>query len=92
VLNFVKELSSKFKHDHNVSIVGVWHGTTLDKAEVIVQTGFANLGTLDEGWFGKGIYFTSFPEYALKYCKQVDNICLIFCYVIVANPFPIVSL
>jgi hypothetical protein len=61
VLKSIKDLAGKVQHNRNLSIVGVWHGTTVDKAEWIMQTGFANLGLLDEGWFGKGIYFTSFP-------------------------------
>ena len=37
-----------------------------------------------------GIYLSSNPEYALRYAKGKTNPCLIFCYVIIANPYPIV--
>jgi len=46
-----------------VQIVRAWHGTTYTAARSIMENGFANLSHLDEGWFGKGIYFSSFPEY-----------------------------
>ena len=35
-----------------------------------------------------GVYFTSYPEYALRYCKSPE--CLMFCFVILENPFPVV--
>lgn len=64
-----------------------------------MDLGFASLAKLDEGWFGKGkmllvmtfplgIYFTSHPEYALRYCKPSE--CLIMCYLIVTNPYPVI--
>lgn len=36
----------------------------------------------------EGIYFSSFPEYSLRYCK--DEMCLVLCYVIMSNPYPII--
>lgn len=35
-----------------------------------------------------GIYFTTSPEYALRYCKPSE--CLIYCYLILSNPFPVI--
>jgi len=65
---------SQIQADHNrkdgLMIVGGFHGTTAEKADSIIRIGFANLATLDDGWFGKGIYFTSHPEYASTYCKN----------------------
>lgn len=46
-----------------VKIVRGWHGTTMERAKSIMVSGFASLARLDDGWFGKGIYFTTFPEY-----------------------------
>jgi hypothetical protein len=40
VLSGIDALAAKVKHNRNISVVGVWHGTTLDKAEWIMQTGF----------------------------------------------------
>jgi hypothetical protein len=40
------------------------------------------------GWFGKGIYFTSNPEYALRYSQRPT--CLMMCYVILQNPYPVI--
>jgi hypothetical protein len=33
----------------------------------ICGTGFANLSSLDDGFYGKGIYFTTYALYALPY-------------------------
>jgi len=78
------------KHNRKALIVGGFHGTTVEKAESILKVGFANLATLDDGWYGKGIYFTSQPQYAYQYCKTKSNPCLIFSYLILANPFPVI--
>lgn len=44
-----------------------------------------------EGWFGKGIYFTSHAQYAAQYCKDKKEPCLILCYLLAASPYPIIE-
>eukprot|EP00026_Physarum_polycephalum_P007712 Phypoly_transcript_07777.p1 GENE.Phypoly_transcript_07777~~Phypoly_transcript_07777.p1 ORF type:complete len:416 (+),score=62.88 Phypoly_transcript_07777:288-1535(+) len=83
-------LASHSAQDAGVLVMGAFHGTTADRAKTIIEVGFANLASNDEGWFGNGIYFTPNPEYAAMYCKGNPNPCLIFCYVILANPYPVV--
>jgi len=82
--------ASKTNHNRGVSIVRAWHGTSLESAHKILRSGFANLATLDDGWFGKGIYFTTHPEYGFHYCKNKSQPCLILCYVIMFNPYPVI--
>lgn len=48
-----------------VPIIPTIHGTNADVAFKICSTGFSALSTLDEGYYGKGIYFTSSAHYAL---------------------------
>jgi len=81
---------SRVDHNRGVSIVRAWHGTSLESAHKILKNGFANLATLDDGWFGKGIYFTTHPEYGFHYCKNKSQPCLILCYVIMFNPYPVI--
>jgi len=92
VLDDLFKLRAIVKHDcgNGVTIVGGFHGTSQDKAKIIFQGGFANLATMDNGWFGKGIYFSTYPEYAMQYCENKPKPCLIFCFIILANPFPII--
>lgn len=53
------------EHNRDILIYKVWHGTNMEKARNILSSGFANLATLDDGWYGKGIYFSTSPEYLL---------------------------
>lgn len=50
-------------------IVPVLHGTNIDSAMSICQQGFAALGKTDGGWYGKGIYFTTYACNTLHYLK-----------------------
>lgn len=50
-------------NNRGAKIIRAWHGTSGAVARRILQCGFASLSKMDGGWFGKGIYFTSFPEY-----------------------------
>jgi hypothetical protein len=51
------------KHNRKVQILRAWHGTSGGMAKKILKSGFANLAKMDDGWFGKGIYFSTNPEY-----------------------------
>jgi hypothetical protein len=55
----------------------------------LLSNGFAALSKLDNGWFGAAMYFTSSAEYAAKYTNS--NGCLIMCYVVSLNPFPVIT-
>ena len=52
---------STYQH---VQFLPMFHGTKATLVDSIFQTGFANLATTDSGFFGKGIYNTSYAEYA----------------------------
>eukprot|EP01126_Amoeba_proteus_P054248 TRINITY_DN6665_c0_g1_i4.p1 TRINITY_DN6665_c0_g1~~TRINITY_DN6665_c0_g1_i4.p1 ORF type:complete len:176 (-),score=31.57 TRINITY_DN6665_c0_g1_i4:35-562(-) len=72
--------------------VPIWpllHGTDFSIALAISSTGFATLSSLDAGWYGRGIYFTSYFTYAIPYCANRANPALIVSYVIMGNTFPI---
>jgi len=65
-------------------ILPMYHGTSEGSALKISKNGFGTVSTLDEGYFGRGIYFTSSMQYARKY-GQV----LLLTLVIPGNPFPV---
>lgn len=50
----------------NARIVWMFHGTKQKALDSIRQTGLANLSTTDNGYFGQGIYHTSYPDYAYR--------------------------
>lgn len=45
----------------------LFHGTNTQYYDSIFEKGFLYKGTNDDGYFGLGYYFTSFPDYALFY-------------------------
>jgi len=53
----------------------------------ICKLGFANLATTDEGFFGKGIYFSMQADYSARvYGEGV----MFLCFLATINPYPIV--
>jgi len=78
------------QHNRSAKIIRAWHGTTLDVARSILNVGFASLAILDGGWFGNGIYFSTYPEYAFRYCMNKNDPCLVMCYLLLVNPYPII--
>jgi len=69
----------------------VAHATNLRKAKKIIVTGFASLSTLDAGWYGKGMYFSSSPIYTLPYCMGERDPCIILCFLLPGNTFPVIE-
>jgi DnaJ family protein A protein 2 len=57
------------KHDGLEKCKLLYHGTRLNRISSIFKTGFQMKPdfAIDEGWFGRGLYFTAFPQYAMHY-------------------------
>ncbi|CAF0856478.1 unnamed protein product [Adineta steineri] len=90
VLKRLDGLCQQVMHNRKVNIVRVWHGCNKQLLPQLLGEGFASLGQVDDGWFGKGMYFSSSAEYASRYCPQNEDACLLMCYVLVLNPFPVI--
>jgi len=73
-----------------VPIIPVCHGTDELKSYKICNGGFASLNTLDAGFFGKGIYMTSYAEYALRYAAG-HHPAIIIAYIIPGHPYPVIE-
>lgn len=65
------------------------HGTDNSIAWKIVTTGFVSLSTLDAGWYGKGIYFSSSAKYIIPYYSSKKIPTIIISLVIPGNPYPV---
>lgn len=78
------------------------HGTNLNIARKICTTGFANLSTLvcsinssylkppqDDGYYGKGIYFSSYALYTFPYFKSKEQPAIILSWVVPGNVYPV---
>lgn len=72
-----------------VPLIPVLHGTDFTIAEKIAQTGFAALSSLDEGYFGKGIYFTTSLLYTLPYACNKRRPAAIISFVNMGNVYPV---
>jgi len=74
-----------------IPVLAAVHGTELDTAWKIVNSGFVALQKLDSGYYGKGIYLTSSAWYTIQYCSTAAKPCIVICLVIPCNPYPVVE-
>ncbi|CAF4146263.1 unnamed protein product [Rotaria sp. Silwood2] len=90
VLKRLQNLYNQVDHKRKAKIVRVWHGCDKEVLPKLLADGFSSLAVRNNGWFGKGMYFSSSAQYASRYCPE-ENPCLLMCYVLVLNPFPVIS-
>ncbi len=67
---------------------------SVEVAESIFKTGFANLKTTDNGFYGSGFYFTPDLKYALEHYAKPDKDgvrALLVCDVVVGNVYPVIE-
>ncbi|CAF0838037.1 unnamed protein product [Didymodactylos carnosus] len=89
VLDKLYDLAKKVQHNRRVRIVRMWHGCKRSILPNLLSDGFATLSILDSGWFGSAMYLTSSAKYATNYSGNHE--CLVLCYVLILNPFPVVA-
>jgi len=77
--------------DDQTPVIPVVHGTDAAVAWKIIQTGFSALSSLDAGWFGRGMYFTSSLQYALPYFAAKPTPSVLVCLAVPGNPYPVVE-
>jgi len=67
------------------------HGTSLATAQKICKTGFVTLSTLDSGFYGQGMYFTTHIPYIFPYVVSLSKPVMIMTLVIPGNVYPVVE-
>jgi hypothetical protein len=72
-------------------IIAVAHATGLKKATKILEAGFAKLNTVDDGYYGKGIYFSTSAIYTVPYCINQSDPCILLSFLLPGNPFPVIE-
>jgi len=72
-----------------VPVIPMLHGTDAAVAWKILDTGFSALSSLDAGFYGSGIYFTSSAQYALPYYSGKKNPAVLICLAIPGNVYPV---
>ena len=67
-----------------------YQGTSENATYRIVTNGFGTTATLDDGYYGRGIYFTSSMKYAAKYATPTKRgKVFLLSLVITGNVFPV---
>jgi len=76
-------------------VVPMVHGTSESAAFRVVEGGFGTVAAVDDGYYGRGMYFTSDVRYASSYATEVDpqeqpgvKVFLVV-MVIPGNPYPV---
>ena len=67
VIELLKRRFARLAGLQRANALLVFHGCSHDAAHNICRTGFASISTTDAGFFGRGIYATTFPQYAAEY-------------------------
>jgi len=81
-----KKNSFAWNAGNHCVILPTVHGTSQQLAENICETGFHALVTQDNGWFGKGIYFTT------NTCVVPEIIdCIIISHVLTGEIYPVIG-
>ena len=60
---------SDFNDGNQAFVVPVVQGTSENAAFRIIKNGFGTVPSLDDGFYGRGMYFTSSFKYGSKYAK-----------------------
>jgi len=92
-LNFFEEYAKQHKWNQSsqMNIIPMFQGTSEEAVWSIVENGFATVATLDAGYFGKGIYFSSDLTYSIKYANPQNpkGKVIIVALTIPGNAYPI---
>lgn len=86
-----KEDLKKMRGEELSYPVLAFHGTKVENITKICETGFKVPGekgfkhATDTGWYGKGVYFSEFPDYCMGYIKGADK--LLLCQVLPGKVF-----
>jgi len=71
-------------------ILPVVHGTDDSIAWSVAQGGFAALSSLDDGFYGRGMYFSSSTLYTIPYFCRAKKPTIVVCLTIPGNPYPVI--
>jgi len=96
IINHFNKKLSEWKWNENLTlecspVLPVVHGTELTIAWKIAEEGFAALSTLDKGYFGKGIYFSTSAKYVTQYLLSyyMKRPTILICLIIPGNVYPV---
>jgi len=99
VYDHFTKYAKKFKsltEDQSVPMIPMFQGTSTSTSIKIAQTGFSTVATLDDGFYGRGIYFTSSINYASYYSNlamkgKSNQYCIVVALVSPGNVYPVIE-
>jgi hypothetical protein len=87
-----QQLAREFTwYEELTPIIPCVHGTDQSAADKIISQGFSALASLDAGFYGKGIYFTSSVKYAYPYFYNKNGPVVLVTLGSFGNAYPIVE-
>jgi len=94
VFQCYQELCSSYPWNESTEltpVIPVVHGTSEAIADKIIDNGFSALSSLDAGFYGKGMYFSSSARYILPYYATKPNPVILICMAVPGNSYPVVE-
>jgi len=79
----------KWNEKDKLPIIPLLHGTDLKVANAICTTGFTTIASLDCGFYGQGMYFSSHGAYITPYFASKGDPCILLCYAVLGNVYPV---
>jgi len=94
IMNNLSNLSAKYPHNATLTphVIPVLQG--LSKPDLcwdLCKHGFSQISQFDEGYYGKGMYFTSSLEYAVNIFANLENRVILVSFVNIGNPYPCIE-
>eukprot|EP01126_Amoeba_proteus_P063176 TRINITY_DN8678_c0_g1_i3.p1 TRINITY_DN8678_c0_g1~~TRINITY_DN8678_c0_g1_i3.p1 ORF type:complete len:618 (+),score=99.89 TRINITY_DN8678_c0_g1_i3:555-2408(+) len=74
-----------------VPIVPFLHGTSMENGWSIVERGFAMIATVERGFYGQGMYFTSCGLYASPHFLKYTRPAILIALICPGNIYPVVE-
>jgi len=91
----IRTFRGEFNDGSHPFVVPMIHGTSENAAFRVMEGGFGTVAGLDDGYYGRGMYFTSDLRYANMYAKEIDAKCqpgvkvFLIAAVLPGNPYPV---
>eukprot|EP01114_Cavostelium_apophysatum_P019166 TRINITY_DN6095_c0_g1_i2.p1 TRINITY_DN6095_c0_g1~~TRINITY_DN6095_c0_g1_i2.p1 ORF type:complete len:616 (+),score=141.75 TRINITY_DN6095_c0_g1_i2:38-1885(+) len=91
IMEALSDRGHKFDHNKTISppVIPMLQGlSNPDLCWDLCKYKFSELSTIEDGYYGKGMYFTSSAEYAVNLYSRLDNRVLLISFVTPGNPNP----
>jgi len=91
---YVEKFSWNMDMEASLSLLPVIvaaHGTANEIAQKICRNGFAALSSLDQGYYGQGIYFTCHVPYIFPYIATIKNPTMLIVLIFPGNVYPVIE-